>query len=70
MQNNISYPEQGAEFGDEEEEEDDAATAMERVNEVLPAGELSSTASPSARSLSSPHTSRPGFCNCLRAWLT
>ena len=41
-QNNISYPEQGAEFGDEEEEEEDAATAMEGVHEVLPAGERSS----------------------------
>ena len=38
VQNNISYPEQGAEFGDEEEEED-AATAMEGVTEALPAGE-------------------------------
>ena len=38
MQNNISYPEQGAEFGDEEEDEA-AATAMEGVTEALPAGE-------------------------------
>ena len=36
---NISYPEQGAEFGDEEEEED-AAAAMEGVTEGLPAGRL------------------------------
>ncbi|KAL3142651.1 hypothetical protein ABBQ38_002960 [Trebouxia sp. C0009 RCD-2024] len=34
VQNNISYPEHGAEFGDEEEEED-AATAMEGVTADL-----------------------------------
>ena len=37
MQNNISYPEHGAEFGDEEEEED-VATAMEGVTAEGPAG--------------------------------
>ena len=37
----ISFPEQGAEFGDEDEEED-AAAAMEGVTESLPAGKLDS----------------------------
>lgn len=37
VQNNISYPEHGAEFGDEEEEED-AATAMEGVTADLLTG--------------------------------
>ena len=37
VQHTIAYPDQGAEFGDEEEDED-AAVAMEGVTEDLPAG--------------------------------